>query len=344
MSLTVTVAEEAELGAWDEYVRAHPDGSPFLTSAWSRVVESTYGHHPFYLVAKQGSTICGSLPLFLFRSRLFNRVLTTSPYASWGSVCADSEASARLLLDRAIALACELDVNYLELKGLRGYQHPQLCPNTRYVTHRRALADPEIMWSKQLDGRKRRAVRKAQKYFLTCGSGHELLECFYKLMVMTMHRLGTPVHSKAFYRNILSTFGQQANVLVARHRGAPVAGFLLVRHQGTMFHLAGGSDARYQYVRPNDFLMWEALRWAHLRGATTFDFGRSMAGSGTATFKAQWGGTVANLHYQYFLNKSKTIPDVNPANPRYRSAIAIWQRLPLPVTKAFGPQLIKYIP
>jgi hypothetical protein len=38
------------------------------------------------------------------------------------------------------------------------------------------------------------------------------------------------------------------------------------------------------------------------------------------------------------------MPQVNPKNPKYRAAIALWQRLPVSVTRSIGPRIVKYIP
>jgi serine/alanine adding enzyme len=38
------------------------------------------------------------------------------------------------------------------------------------------------------------------------------------------------------------------------------------------------------------------------------------------------------------------LPDLSPANPKYRAAIAVWTRLPLAVTNFIGPHIVKSIP
>ena len=38
------------------------------------------------------------------------------------------------------------------------------------------------------------------------------------------------------------------------------------------------------------------------------------------------------------------MPEVNPKNPKYRAAIAVWQRLPLGLTRLRGPMIVQYIP
>jgi len=39
--------------------------------------------------------------------------------------------------------------------------------------------------------------------------------------------------------------------------------------------------------------------------------------------------------------KSKTIPEVNPLNPKYRFFIQAWKNLPLPIANLIGPLLAR---
>jgi hypothetical protein len=72
-----------------------------------------------------------------------------------------------------------------------------------------------------------------------------------------------------------------------------------------------------------------------------FDFGRSKLGTGSFAFKKNWGVTPTPLHYRTLLAEGRTMPEVNPLNPKYRLLIAAWKRLPLPIANAIGPFLVR---
>jgi hypothetical protein len=76
------------------------------------------------------------------------------------------------------------------------------------------------------------------------------------------------------------------------------------------------------------------------RGCARFDMGRSERDGPNLKFKLHWGAESVPLYYNYYLRKLKAIPYVDPRNPRYRIPIAIWQRLPVSLTKKLGPPLI----
>lgn len=342
--IKVSIVDDSDLKEWDSYIDNHPEGCVFQTSAWRNVVNLTYGHQPFYLMAKQDSQICGVLPLFYINSRLFGRVLATSPYASLGAICADSGEKARLLVEKAIHLARELQVSYLELKSSHITQHEGLQCQTDYVNYHMPLDEPEILWRHRLKKDTREAIRHAERLGLTKEQGNHLLDSFYRIMTVSMRRLGTPVHSKTFYHNILMTFASQANIVAVKYKDIPISAVLLLRYNRDVLALSAGSLSEYQRLRPNNLLYWEVFKEAYRSGATSFDFGRSLIGSGQAKFKEAWGAEPKQLYYEYFLNRLKTIPRFHQENPHYQLARWVWKHMPLSLTKWVGPSLIKNIP
>jgi hypothetical protein len=90
-------------------------------------------------------------------------------------------------------------------------------------------------------------------------------------------------------------------------------------------------------------MYWELMTRGAYRGARLFDFGRSKFGTGSFAFKKNWGFMPEPLHYQYWVEPGYAIPDHNPLNPKYRTLIAAWKRLPLPVANLIGPAIVRGI-
>lgn len=342
--IRVSIIENEGFREWDNYVNAHPDSCVFQTTTWWRVVESTYGLRPLYLMAKRGSEICGVLPLFLINSRLFGRVLATSPYASSGAICADSKEATHALLEKAIKLAREHEVSYLELKSRSVTEYDGLHHHTDYLNYYMPIDEPQIMWCSRLKQTTRKAVNRSERNGLTLENGYHLLDVFYQVIAISMRRLGTPVHSKSFYSNILGFFGPRANIYAVVYKDLPVSVQLFITYRDKIVALISGSIDEYHYLRPNNFLYWEMFKDAFSYGAASVDLGRSLAGSGSAKFKESWGAEGKPLYYEYFLNQRKTIPSINQENPRYHLPRLVWKHLPLGITKLLGPHLIKNIP
>ena len=83
------------------------------------------------------------------------------------------------------------------------------------------------------------------------------------------------------------------------------------------------------------------MRRACERGLRTFDYGRSKLGTGSYSFKKNWGFEPVPLPYQYHLVRADKVPELNPLNPKYRVFIEIWKRLPLPLANFMGPFLAR---
>ena len=91
-------------------------------------------------------------------------------------------------------------------------------------------------------------------------------------------------------------------------------------------------------------LYWTVFKFACDRSFKTFDFGRSTPDEGTYRFKEQWGAKPVPLYWYYWIGKGGELPELNPKNPKYRVAIAMWKKLPVSVTKVVGPSIVRNLP
>ena len=105
-----------------------------------------------------------------------------------------------------------------------------------------------------------------------------------------------------------------------------------------------GAYAEFYRAGINNFMYAELMRHSAARGFTRFDFGRSKRGTGAYEFKRGWGMQEHALPYQVQLVKARALPNLNPANPKYKLLIEAWKRLPLGLTKLLGPPIVKYLP
>jgi FemAB-related protein (PEP-CTERM system-associated) len=340
----VAVNHTVDQGAWDAFLIGIPHSCVFDTAAWHNAVHATYNQRVYWLTVKEQNRIRGVLPLTLAGGFPFQRVLTTGVFASYGSVCADEASIQRALIDRAIALTITENATCLELKSTLPSGHEQLASHTDYQTYRLDLSDPKYMWSEILTGKARTAIRKAESAKLKCRSGHHLFDSFYQIMAENMRRLGTPVHSRAFYQNILMNFGQNAEILVCYCEQVPIATLLTLRYKHVVTNLCAASRSKYWKFRPNEFVYWESMKLSYSNGARQFDFGRSLRESGPAVFKKSMGAEPKDLYYEYFLSRIKFIPRVDNRNRWLLFLTSMWSHLPLPVTRWLGPSLIRNIP
>ena len=105
-----------------------------------------------------------------------------------------------------------------------------------------------------------------------------------------------------------------------------------------------GLGPRANKLGANNFMYWEIMKYAAERGCRRFDFGRSKKETGAFFFKSQWNMEIQPLDYQVFLVRRKNPPNFSPANPRFKKATEIWQKLPLWGANLLGPHVVKWFP
>ena len=313
--------------------------------AWLAVLEQGLGHRAYCLEASDGDTIRGILPLAYIRSFLFGRFLVSLPFLNYGGVRAIGASTASLLVDRAVALADDLKVRYLELRHEEPIAHPKLSERMASKVHMRLPlpATNEALWN-GLSGKVRNQVRKGQKSGLSVvWGGSELLPEFHAVFSENMRDLGTPTYGKTIFRRILSQFPDRAELCVVRAGRIPVAGALLLHGWGVTEVPNASSLRKYNATCANMLMYWHLLTRALERGQQVFDFGRSSIDGSTCRFKEQWGAKASPAVWQYYLREG-AMNQMRPDNPRFTRMIRIWQRLPVALTRWMGPAIVRGIP
>jgi FemAB-related protein (PEP-CTERM system-associated) len=303
------------------------------------------GHTPYCLEAVEDGQTRGFLALAYVKSFLFGRFLVSLPYLNYGGPVADDDAVSELLIDRAVELADDLSVRYLELRHELPIAHPQLKDTrTDKVNMRLDLpATPGTLWD-ELDAKVRNQVRKGQKSDLVVSwGGRDQLSAFYAVFSRNMRDLGTPVYGKRLFRAILDQFPERAEICVVRAGNLPVGGALLLHGWGVSEVPSASTLRSHNHTCANMLMYWHLLERAVQRGQHTFDFGRSSHDSPTMRFKKQWGASPANSEWQFYL-RSGQVGGMQKENPRYQRFIRIWQRLPVMLTRLIGPRIVRGIP
>jgi FemAB-related protein (PEP-CTERM system-associated) len=202
----------------------------------------------------------------------------------------------------------------------------------------------EALW-KSFDSKLRAQIRRPQKAGATYRlGGAELFSDFYAVFARNMRDLGTPVYPRAFFREILGEFAREARICIVDLAGRPVAAGLVLTHRSTMEIPWASSLREANRESVNMLLYFAVLEAAVKAGCKQFDFGRSTKDAGTYRFKAQWGAQPQQLNWHYWLAHGQTPPQISPSNPKYRLAIALWRRLPLPIANFLGPHIVKNLP
>lgn len=336
----------ARLAALTDFVRRSAPVVPLgKHPAWLGVLNAALGHEVFALEAVSGGRTHGFLPLAHVSGPLFGRFLVSLPYLNSNGVVAASADVQSLLVSRAVTLADELNVRYLELRQEAPLDHADLDVSVTSKVHMRLAlpATADALW-KGFDPKVRNQIRKGEKHgFAVAWGGAELLDRFYAVLTENMRDLGTPVYGVGLFREILAAFPGDAEVCVVSAGGKPAAAALLLHGWGTTEVPTASALKELNPTCVNMLMYWHLLKRAVGRGQREFDFGRSTADGPTFRFKKQWGAAPHPAVWQYAVNAGEA-RELRPDNPRYQRAIRVWQRLPVGLTKLIGPAIVRGIP
>jgi FemAB-related protein (PEP-CTERM system-associated) len=377
---------------WDTFANHCKQSCLYHLFDWCKIIKSSYGHNTYYLIAQNvkdynwnvdlptkglqlgefdenGSLpnkLVGILPLFHIKHKLFGNSLISIPYFDSAGILADNKIIEKIILEKIIELAEQLNVTQIELRqnypfqscgahDMNRYESTNLTQfinnvnwnfsiSTNKVKMVLELPDSPETLTKSLKAKLRSQIRKPIKEGLTAKIGsHELVNDFYNVFAENMRDLGSPVHSKKFIAETLKAFSNTANVFIVYSDRKPLAGSVTIGFKDTLSNPWASSLRRYSHLAPNMLLYWSMLEFACQQGYKRFDFGRSTPSEGTYKFKEQWGAKPEPLYWYRFSKANHqgwgSPPDMN----KMSKAIEYWKKLPVPLTKIIGPRIRKYI-
>ena len=332
--------DTANVKLWDDFVLACPRATFFHRAGWQKIIADIFRHDTYFLYAELAGAVQGVLPLAHVNSLLFGNALVGLPFAVYGGVAALTQEASNALEAEAQALAGRLGVAHLELRNV-DQRHADWPAQDLYVTFRKEIMPQEEANMLAIPRKQRAMVRKGIKNRLVSEIDAGV-ERFFALYADNVHRHGTPAMPMRYFDALLAEFGPDCEVLtVCGPDGPPLSSVLSFYFRDEVLPYYAGDDESARDLAANDFKYWELMRRSCARGVKVFDYGRSKQGTGSFSFKKNWGFTPSPLHYEYCLYKRDAIPQNNPSNTKYKLLIAAWQRMPIGLANWLGPFIVR---
>jgi CelD/BcsL family acetyltransferase involved in cellulose biosynthesis len=296
---------------WPDLVQRHPKASVFHTSAWLGALERTYGYEPVaFTTCAPDRELENAIVFCDVRSWLTGRRLVSLPFSDH---CDPLTTDAREL---------NTILRYVEAEQRRRrWRYVELRPQLEGGAGELGFGASEQFWLHRLDLRGgeqtlfrsfskdsiQRKIHRAEREGVGYEEGRsdELLNAFYRLLVITRRRHSVPPQPLTWFKNLVINFGTAAKIRVAQSGGRPIAAILTLSHCGTMVYKYGASDAAFHRLGCMQLLFWKTIQDALSSSHSVLDFGRSDTDNeGLAVFKDRWGAVRSSLTYwQYPLAK-----------------------------------------
>jgi FemAB-related protein (PEP-CTERM system-associated) len=345
-ALSLHLLQPADYARWDAFVQACPEATFFHKAGWQTIIERVYGHKTWFYYVQQDGRIVGVLPLAQIKSRLFGHSLGSLPFCVLGGVVATVDAARPLLDAAADQIARELNVGHLEYRNLVPAHagDPNWHQKELYVTFRKDITGDDEENMNAIPRKQRAMVRKGIKLGLTAEIDQDV-ERFFTCYATSVHRLGTPVFPKSYFKVIKEVFGDDCEIRVIVKNDVKdsqlIAAVMSFYWRDEVLPYYGGGMPAAREFAGNDFMYWNLMQAAAARGARIFDFGRSKLGTGAFDFKKNWGFSPTPLAYEYKLYASTELPDNNPLNPKYQLFIKMWKKMPIGLANFLGPYIVR---
>lgn len=329
---------------WDACVHSAPAWTHFQQWRWKPVIEGVFGHDCVYLAARDRTgQVTGVLPLVHARSLVFGDYLISMPFLNYGGPLGD-DASVNALVEEASEIARARKVDLLELRSRESLPIDASVSN-RKITCVLDLTpgDPDSVW-RDLDSNVRRKVRHAQKQEFGISFGPDQVDSFYAVFSRHMRDLGTPTLPRRWFQTLAEQFGDSVWIGCVYSGSRPVAGAFGFQWNGELEVTWVSALRDYHRHYANMLLYWAFIERATAQSLRLFNFGRCTPGSGTHRFKQQWGARDVPLMWYQPLTGARRAKTPSPNEGAFSWGPRVWKRLPLALTNALGPAIVRMIP
>jgi hypothetical protein len=312
--VSIYITDPLSDGRWDDLVARHPRASAFHKRGWLKALRLTYGYEPFVLTrSPPEEALKDVLVLCRVSSWITGTRAVSLPFTDH---CEPLVDSADGFSELSTWLHAELDRRrwkYIELRPLSPltaidagmqqgpsywFHELDIRPNLEQIFHE--------MHRDSIQRKIRRGEREGLSYEV--GRSPELLEAFYKLLLITRRRLRILPQPLEWFRNLVESMGDGLQIWVARHGTRSIASIMALRHRQSVVYKYGCSNDRFHNLGGMPFLFWKLIEESKANGVETIDFGRSdLENRGLITFKDRFGTCRRALTYYRYVGKKSSV-------------------------------------
>ena len=268
---------------WDGLVASHPGSSFFHSAAWAKVLCKTYGHKPISLLLSRNAEPVALVPLLEVSSPFTGRRGVCLPFTDFCDPLFFGGCDSGIVSRPLCELARNRNWKHFEIRG-GSSSAPWATPSLTFYGHTLDLrSGPEALFA-GFAGSVRRAIRKAQLCDLDVqiSQSQEAILDFYRIHTRTRRRHGLPPQPISFFTNIYDLIIKPGLGLCCPGKQgiedwSPRAVFF---HMGKKaVYKFGASDERFQDLRGNNLVLWEAIEFLAQQGFEALHLGRTSLGN-----------------------------------------------------------------
>jgi hypothetical protein len=289
---------------WGALVNSHPDASVFHSAKWLRALQAVYGYEPIAITTcPTGVRLTNGLVFCRIRSWVTGQRYVSLPFSDHCEPLVDGSDDLDEMLLHMKRYVDQDKWKYIEIRPVscQPSSHTGFGHLVTYSFHRLDLnLSAETLFRNFHKDCVQRKIRRAEREKLQYeeGASEDLLQKFYRLLVMTRRRQYLPPQPVAWFRGLIAAFGNDLKIRVASKNGVAVASILTLTHKKSMIYKYGCSNAAFNNLGGTALLFWKAIEEAKDCGLEDLDMGRSdVDNPGLIAFKEHWGAGATSINY-----------------------------------------------
>jgi lipid II:glycine glycyltransferase (peptidoglycan interpeptide bridge formation enzyme) len=323
---------------WDEMILRFPEYSFFHSSSWTKVLQDTYNYKPYYFTIEKEGMLLAVVPLMIVNSYFTGKRAVSLPFSDYCEPLISDNINFNMVFDEINRFNRKNSLKYLEIRGGKIF-FPDVKESTFSYKHNLDLSIGEENLFKNLSSNTKRNIKKAIREDVTVdlSSSRSALEEFYQMNCATRKKHGLPPQPKKFFNNLFTYIisEEKGFIAIGKQNNLTVAGAIYLLIGKKVVYKFGASYMKYQNLRANNLVMWDAIKYSSNEGFESFCFGITEPGNeGLRKFKLGWGTKedVSNT-YKYDLVKNNFIPKDTKISGFHNK---IFSNTPLPLLKIFS--------
>ncbi len=345
MNNEIKIIDPAATDSWDRLLLSNGTCSFFQSSNWAKVLMESYDYTPLYFAVIKRGKLTALTPFMEVNSIVTGKRGVSLPFTDCCEPILDDEERFSEIFAKIVDYGTRAGWKYLEMRPGRSLPG-DIKPSSSCYGHVLDIARDEKQIYAGFRDSTRRNIKRAQasNVEVTISATCDSLKAFYRLNCITRKDHGLPPQPYLFFEKIFEHILAKnlGIVVLASYHGETIAGAVYFHFGKNAIYKYGASDKRYQHLRANNLIMWEAIQWYSWHGFHSFHFGRTEPeNSGLLQFKRGWGAREYMInYYKYDLRRRTFVTDPLRVSGFHS---AVFRKTPIPLLKLAGMILYRHM-
>jgi len=312
---------------WNTFIQSVGDDNPMAYQEWQGILQKSYDLKTYFFYNEdEKKNIQAVCPTYLSKFQIYPTL-----YSLAGGIVAKNLEQAEFLITDIKNFCAKKKIDSLLLSAYEQYCFAGMEQNKKSEVFFQIKKTKEETWNSLRD-KSRNLIRKAKKEGFRIEKNKKNLADFYNIYFRFIRSKKNIPHSLRFFKTLLETFQNSAELITASSNNVIVGGILVIFGAKKAIYPFQAATLKAKKASCTQLLIWEAVKSCLNREIESLSMGESSINSPVFKSKINFGGLSKDI-YQY---KKGSLPAQGLARSTYIRFPAILQRPLTSLAKVAG--------